>query len=200
MLRKLIRKLILVPLGYGRPAEAKVFDREFERGAWAHFKTLPEQGRQLLVAGLVHQLKPGAAVLEVGCGDGHLAAMLAAKPLARYVGVDLSEVALTAARQRALPGAEFIVGNFETWGTAERFDVILFTESLGYADDPGAVVARFLAFLTPGGFAIVSHFRSGNWETLWGRIERQASVVEAFTLTNSRQQTWDIKVLQPNAG
>jgi len=63
--------------------------------------------------------------------------------LARYVGVDLSSAALQRAQAFGLSGCEFVRGDFETWLPTERFDVVVFNESIGYARDPAATVRRF---------------------------------------------------------
>jgi trans-aconitate methyltransferase len=114
-----------------------------------------------------------------------------------YVGIDFSEEALLRARQAAWPHCEFVTGNFETWRPTGFFDAIVFNEVVGYARDPGALVAAFLPFLTPTGSVLVSHFRSGHWVALWRRIERQAIVQSEATITNHLGQAWDIKVLRP---
>jgi len=75
----------------------------------------------------------GASVLEIGCGSGELLARIRA---ARKVGVDLSATQIAAARQRA-PDAEFQVqaGELLTFAGAEKFDVIIVSDTLNLAAD-----------------------------------------------------------------
>ena len=55
---------------------------------------------------------PPPRILDIGCGEGAIAAEMAERQFgASYVGVDVSESAIEAARGRGLPGARF-----------ERFD------------------------------------------------------------------------------
>jgi len=196
---RLLHKFVRARQGYGRPLPKAVLDGEYTSGAWSHFHELPELGRQVLVAGLVTQMHPHAAVLDLGCGSGRLAQLFQPFRLRRYLGVDLSTEGLARARALNLAGCEFVEGNFETWRPSEKFEVILFTECIGYARDPGALVAAFLPWLAPGGHVIISHFRFGHWPAHWRRIAHHTQVIEANTVTNSRGQTWDIKILQPLA-
>lgn len=55
-----------------------------------------------MVPGLVERLEEGIDVLDVGCGSGRVLRALADRfPHSRFVGIDLSESALAAARQTA---------------------------------------------------------------------------------------------------
>ncbi|MEN9662533.1 MAG: hypothetical protein RL324_1482 [Verrucomicrobiota bacterium] len=193
---RLRRKFLLEPAGYGRPLPKEILDGEYRGGAWSHFHAPAELPRQLLVAGLAGKLHPQPRVLDVGCGSGLMAKLLQPHQPRRYLGIDLSDEGLTLARALALPGAEFRAENFETWRPAETFDIIILSECVGYARDPGALVQALLPALAPGGHLIISYYRSGHWKALWRRIEAGATVQTTTTLANPEGQTWDIKVLQ----
>lgn len=198
-LSRLHRRLVLAPRGYGRPAPAEVFDHEFTSGRWAHFRAPGEQARQVTVAEMLNRLHPEPAILDLGCGDGHFATLIQPHRYRRYVGADLSPAAVAAARRRPLRDCTFVEADFERWLPEERFDLILLNECLGYAHDPGALVARFVPTLAPGGRFVATHYRSGYWRALWRRVERQVRVVESQVVVNAAGQAWDIKVLQPAA-
>jgi SAM-dependent methyltransferase len=72
---------------------------------WAEFGELFERGAAVVTARLVELagLRPGAAVLDVGCGQGEpaLAAAEAVEPGGRVLGIDLSPRMVAAARRRA---------------------------------------------------------------------------------------------------
>jgi len=196
-LARLKYKFILAPAGYGRPLPKAAVDGEYASGAWSHFHQLPELARQAVIVVTVNQLHPTPAILDVGCGSGRLAQLFQPYPTSRYLGVDLSSEGILQAQALNLKGCEFVEGDFETWRAVERFDVIIFSECIGYARDPGALMAAFLPYLKSGGHVVISHFRFGHWAAHWQRIERHLRVVESTTVTNSRGQTWDVKVLQP---
>jgi len=196
LLHRLRRRLLLDPAGYGRPMDRATADNEYRSGAWDHFHQLPELPRQRAVVGFVSQLHPNPAILDLGCGSGSLAQLLQALPFRRYLGVDLSPEGLRLARGLKLRGCEFVEGDFESWTPAEKFDVIIFSECIGYADDPGLLVARFLPWLAPDGAVIVSYFRSGHWEARWRRVERHVHAC-AHDIVINDHGSWDIKLLRP---
>jgi len=198
-LQKLRRRLLLEPAGYGRPVPPAAVDQEYRSGAWAHFHQLPELPRQSVIVGYVAQLHANPAILDLGCGSGRLAQLFQPHPFRRYLGVDLSAEGIRLARGLNLRGCEFAEGDFETWAPAEQFDVVIFSECIGYAHDPGALVARFLPFLAPQGTIVISHFRFGHWTAHWRRVHQHVQEFEATTVANARGQTWDIRLLRPPA-
>lgn len=200
LLRKLRQKFLLAPAGYGRPIPKDALDGEYRSGAWAHFGELPELARQSIVVGAVTALFPHPSILDLGCGSGRLAQLFQPHPFRRYLGVDLSTEGLRLARELKLPRCEFLEGNFETWRPTETFDVIIFSESIAYAADPGATVAAFAPHLAPDGMAVISNFRFGHWKAHWRRIERHLTAFESTTVTNGRGDTWDVKLLRPRHG
>jgi 2-polyprenyl-6-hydroxyphenyl methylase/3-demethylubiquinone-9 3-methyltransferase len=196
-LGRLRRKFLLEPAGYGRPLDQKVVDGEYRSGAWAHFHQLPELPRQSVIVGYVTQQHANPSILDLGCGSGRLAQLFQPHPVRRYLGVDLSLEGIGMARALNLRDCEFIEGNFETWRPSEKFNTIIFSECIGYASDPGALVAAFLPWLETGGTVVISHFRFGHWAAHWRRVEQHLQPFEATTVANDRGQTWDIRLLRP---
>jgi SAM-dependent methyltransferase len=194
---RLRRRFLLEPAGYGRPIDRTALDGEYRSGAWAHFHELPELPRQSVIVGYVTQLHPHPAILDLGCGSGRLAQLFQPHPFRRYLGVDLSGEGIRMARGLSLDRCEFAEGDFETWRPAEKFDVIIFSECIGYARDPGALVAGFLPWLEAGGTVVISHFRFGHWQAHWRRIAPHARTFAATTVANANGQTWDIRLLRP---
>lgn len=199
LLALLRHKFLLAPAGFGRPVNRAAMDGEYRSGAWAHFHELPELPRQSVIVGYVTALEKNPSILDLGCGSGRLAQLFQPHPFRRYLGVDLSAEGIRMARGLNLARCEFAEGNFETWRPAEKFSVIMFSECIGYAYDPGALVAAFLPFLEPGGTVVISHFRYGHWSAHWRRVEQHVAAFAATTVTNNRDQTWDIKLLRPPA-
>lgn len=194
---RLWHKLCLAPAGYGRPVDQCAVDGEYRSGAWAHFHQLPELPRQSVIVGYVAALHRTPSILDVGCGSGRLAQLFEPYPFRRYLGVDLSAEGLRMAQKLKLARCEFVEGNFETWRPKEKFDVIIFSECIGYAVDPGALVASLLPYLEPRGTVVISHFRYGHWQAHWRRVERHLKAFAATTVANDRGQTWDIRLLRP---
>ncbi len=197
LLSRIRNKFLLAPAGYGRPVNQSAVDGEYRSGSWAHFHQLPELPRQSVIAGFVAALHRNPSILDIGCGSGRLAQLFQPHLFRRYLGVDLSVEGIRLARELPLVRCEFTEGNFETWRPVEKFDVIIFSECIGYAIDPGALVASFVPWLEPGGTVVISHFRFGHWQAQWRRVEQHLMVFEATTVANDRGQTWDIKLLRP---
>lgn len=198
-LQKLRRRFVLEPAGFGRPQPKAAVDEEYRSGAWNHFHELPELPRQSVIVGYVTQLHPNPAILDLGCGSGRLAQLFQPHPFRRYLGVDLSTEGIRMAQALNLRGCEFVAGNFEEWTPVEKFDVIIFSECIGYAHDPGALVARFIPHLAAGGTVVISHFQFGHWQAHWRRVGEHLQEFAATTVANARGQTWDIKLLRPRA-
>jgi SAM-dependent methyltransferase len=190
------RRLIDDPRGLGHPVPAEVFDRDYAAGRWDLLFADEEAPRNQMVADLIASVAPQPAVLDVGCGSGRLAQLLAPSRPARYVGVDLSSAALQRAQALGLGGCEFVRGDFETWHPTERFDVVVFNESIGYARDPAATVNRFFGSLNAPGVLVVSYYRSGNYTAIWRRIAGIAETSREVVVRSDRGATWDIKLLR----
>jgi 2-polyprenyl-3-methyl-5-hydroxy-6-metoxy-1,4-benzoquinol methylase len=108
-----------------------------------------------LVAGLVERLRSGIDVLDVGCGHGHAANLIAdAFPASRVTGIDISEEGIAAARAEA---AELRLGNarFEVRDALSlepgAYDLVTAFDVVHDLPKPEATVAAVHAALRPGG-------------------------------------------------
>ena len=101
-------------------------------------------------------LPPGASsVLEIGCGNGALAALLRAEGLA-VRAIDSDPLAVEEARRNAFP-AEHLAWPADL---GQTFDAVLFTRSLHHIHDLAGAVAAARRSLNPGGRLIVEDFRA----------------------------------------
>lgn len=104
-------------------------------------------------------------ILDLGCGPGNTANELAISAYQRYVGVDISEEALMKARKRTEREGRtgkntFVQGDFVNYEPIEKFDVILFRESM-YHVPMGKIkdtLNRLSIYLKDGGVFIVRMF------------------------------------------
>jgi SAM-dependent methyltransferase len=104
------------------------------------------------------KVRPGARVLDVGCGVGRWSRLLAARG-ARVTGIDLSPTMIAQARLRALAAnvadrCQFFVKDLSTLDIRERYDLVLGVTVLQHILDPEsfrAAVAALAAHLAPGG-------------------------------------------------
>jgi SAM-dependent methyltransferase len=86
-------------------------------------------------------LRPGASVLDVGCGPGHVAAAVLAAGAGTYVGIDLSPRMLDLARDRLVGDAMLLEGDFLELDVPGSFDVVLALGLFDYLADPARAAA-----------------------------------------------------------
>jgi SAM-dependent methyltransferase len=117
------------------------------------------RGYRELLAHYYNLLIPAeASVLEVGCGSGELLSHVRA---ARKVGVDLSDVQISAARRR-VPDATFHVQAGEFLQLEDRFDYIIISDTLNFAADVQLLFER-LHSVSHRDTRLVLNFHSSLW-------------------------------------
>ncbi len=107
---------------------------------------------------------PGDRVLDVGCGGGYLARLLAATvtPGGQVTGLDSSGPAISYARRRAPGNCSFIVGVAQDLHLADgSFDVVTCTLAVHHIPETArpAAFAEFYRVLRPGGALLAADFR-----------------------------------------
>lgn len=152
-------------------------------------------------------LRPGQAVLDVGCGTGS-SALLAARQVAlqgtapragepgSVLGIDLAEGMVARARQKAaeqeIPNVFFEVADLMSWTPPGRFDVVMGAFSIFHLPDPPAALERIAAWTR----------RPGRWGfTFWGEgylqefkqslREDVATLVPDYQSTASRMSAYN---------
>jgi SAM-dependent methyltransferase len=113
-----------------------------------------------LAGDLVDRLAAGTRVADVGCGTGHAVALMArAFPRSTFVGYDLAEDAIAAARaeaaQRGVGNAAFEVLDVLRLPTDPPFDAVFAFDAIHDQADPAGVLARIRAALAPGGVFVM---------------------------------------------
>jgi SAM-dependent methyltransferase len=109
--------------------------------------------------------QPGERVLDLGCGTGHHAAVIAARG-ATVVGMDLDESMLAKARQDH-PGVRFVQADGTDFGLGDlgvdvRFDACLSNAALHWMTPQGSVLRNVRAALVEGGRFVAEMGGEGN--------------------------------------
>jgi SAM-dependent methyltransferase len=131
---KLSNKLRFLLQAYGTNRLKKsLWDAEFARGHWDHLDATPEDCVYPILAKYANK----GHILDLGCGSGNTGNELEESAYSEYVGVDISEVAINKAGKRTLEtGREgknhYFRSDICGFVPAQRFDVILFRESIYY--------------------------------------------------------------------
>ncbi len=156
-------------------------DRQARQAFWEEryrdtYRTLladrSEFGRYGVVTEYLRRILPEGKVLDIGCGPGILAGLLEGSAL-QYTGIDLSEEAITLARQNHPSLQEhFHVASYDQFGEAGDYDAIVASEILYYIDAEDFFV-HSRRLLKPGGHLIVTIYDFEKGRELLPEVEKR---------------------------
>ncbi|MBS0630938.1 MAG: class I SAM-dependent methyltransferase [Verrucomicrobia bacterium] len=173
------------------------WNHQYASGRWERLKAPQEAARLDACATLLRRHVPGGRLLEIGCGEALLQQRLASGDFSRFVGVDISAVAIERARVITAndPRVTYLTADMRELELAEKFDAVIFTESIYYVPDPAAVLRRYARLLDPDGVFVVSIFQNKRGAEAWAQIHPVTTVVDRTTTTNAAG-SWDCEVLR----
>lgn len=180
------------------PVTAESWNTEYQSGRWTFMEDLDELARYTVLAGYLIYLKPKAAILDVGCGQGILCERLQPQSYAKYVGLDISEVALAKLALKQNAQTVFICADAETYQPSELFDVIVFNETLYYFYRPFTAFHRYAQALQPEGIMIVSTYVASYRAMAILRLLKTNYTVFDETQTQHGVKAWICTVFMPH--
>src|SRR5579884_2336243 len=185
--------------------------RDYDPFAWVytrywgdifHAQAIPALDRAALA-----QLKPGAAILDLCCGDGRISAALARRGF-RVTGIDGSEEMLAYAQRRS-PESQFLLADARDFHLPARFDAAISTfDSLNHVmsvADLRKVFANVRKCLKRGAAFVFDLNREQAYTSLWSRtshtIDRDCvSIARGSYDPKQRLARCDITVLRCTGG
>ncbi|MFD2767048.1 class I SAM-dependent methyltransferase [Micromonospora eburnea] len=146
-------------------------------------------------------VRPGARILDAGCGTGRVGAALAARGH-RVVGVD-ADPALVEAARADHPGPRWLVGDLAdldlaAQGEPEPFDAAVCAGNVLAFVAPGterAVLSRIAAHLRPDGIVVVGFGTDRGYPL----TDFDADAVAAGLRLEHRFATWDLRPWREDA-
>lgn len=161
----------------------EVYDRV--AGRYEHFRELwlklaGRTAEEAMIEDLRAVLRPGARVLDAGCGTGALARqVLELEPEAELALLDLSPAMLEQAGD--LPGGHVLGSVLDLPFDAGRFDVVVSAWVIETVPDPMRAVQEYLRVLTPSGQVLYSFCSlPDGWVSRAGSAWLRAAVRHGF--------------------
>ena len=137
-----------------------------EESAMVHDATLIDAVLPL-IPGNVKRLQEGIRVADIGCGQGCAINLMGkAFPNSRFVGYDLSDEGIAAARREAkelgLSNVSFEVQDSATLETPSQYDLIAAFDTIHDLAQPARVVKNIAGALRPGGIFFMGEYAASS--------------------------------------
>lgn len=171
------------------------WNTEYATGGWDWLRNIDERAHHSVLAGYAAYLKPGGSLLDVGCGEGVFQEELRGAA-GRYMGVDF-EQAIQKAQHKVNATTRFVVGDMNEFTVAQKFDVIVFNESIYYLHDTLTGVQRYESMLAPDGVLLISMHGKERNDALWAALDARYTTLDRVTITNARDVRWTVKAMVP---
>jgi SAM-dependent methyltransferase len=179
------------------PFGQALWENQYQSGIWACLGQLSELARYSIIIGYLTELKPRAAVLDVGCGEGLLFSRYRHYGYERYVGIDISAAALAKLRPAEDGKTAFICADAETYVPVQSFDALIFNETLYYFHEPLAVADRYVSALDRSGIVIVSTYEGSlRARSILRALKAKYSLMDETRISHSAL-SWSCSIFRP---
>jgi trans-aconitate methyltransferase len=159
-----------------------------------------EDGRFGALLALIRRYDRGGPLLDAGCADGTLWARYRPLSSSKLYGIDFAPTAIDKARGRDIPDASFDLQDYRTYRPPELCSLIVFNESLYYADNYLEVLGNMEGALKPGGLLIVSMWSNAITKRMWRKLATVYNAIHAVQVSDETTDNhWRIVVFPSRA-
>jgi 2-polyprenyl-3-methyl-5-hydroxy-6-metoxy-1,4-benzoquinol methylase len=158
-----------------------LWDAEFASGKWDFL----EHSMDERLYYYLEKYSNNGDILDLGCGAGNTGNEIADSKYRRYIGVDVSEIAIRQAVDRSLKNHrqhknEYICDDLFSFEPTGTYQVILFRESLFYLPTSriSGVLEGYSKHLNESGVFVVSMYKSAKRRSLIRLIENRYQIVD----------------------
>ncbi len=116
-----------------------------------------------LIDGMADRLATGARVLDIGCGSGHAASVLAAAfPKSHFTGIDPAANMIAQANEnyKHLPNVQYEVGYGETINASDQYDLVTTFDVMHDMTDPDGTMQAVRSAIKDDGAWLIKDIRS----------------------------------------
>jgi 2-polyprenyl-3-methyl-5-hydroxy-6-metoxy-1,4-benzoquinol methylase len=180
---------------------AETWNSEYTSGLWNRLSDIDELGHYAVLLGFLIYSQANRAILDVGCGKAVLLEYLRRScGCEHYVGIDISEVAIEANRDKSDEHTFFLHGNIEVLCPLGQFDAIVFNECLYYLADPFGVIDNCASHLRERGVFMTSLFLSNEHvAALAGALKDRYRLLAEVEVSNTRGKWTCSLFARPNS-
>lgn len=184
---ELLRKALMGPKRYK-------WEKEYASGRWDYLNEPLEEDRYNAVLAFVKKyLEGNKAILEIGCGEGILQERMPKNSYKRFLGIDISRVAISKAARLKDEITDYLAGDMEKYVPPGKYAMIIFNEVLYYSPDPIHLVNRYLPYLEPGGRILSSLTETPKSLAIMNDLEKEFTVLDQKVSQNKRG-AWHCKL------
>ena len=130
----------------------------------------------------------------MGCGEGVLLRKFSSNHYNLYHGLDFSKVAIESCKKHANSKVELFNTNISNFETDNKFDCVIFCESLCYMKNIQQILNKFKFFLKSNGKIIISCFDELSTRQFWDHIPNEFNLISSTSVFNSKDMKWNIKL------
>ena len=158
---------------------------EYAAGKWAGLKDISEQTHNAVLLGYVAYLRPDSTILEIGCGSGALFPYIARLGYRRYMGIDISAVAIDQCQSFGDDKTSFQATDAETYTPDFHPDVIVLNETIYYFRQPIRTLERYSGYLAANGIFVLSLVDNTKTRTIIRCLKKCFRLIDETEVSNS---------------